>query len=206
MDRATQEAVRIGRAGAIRAGAGRSPNGEPDDATKQVALVWLEGHKESVGKLINMLLRRYPSEMRAQLREVAHDEAVRTAPMAMLTYDPSYGASMTTHVFNDMRWYIYKALKKEQRRLSSRPTAPPDDVDRMSRHANDGTAKLAVVEEVQCLLEKLSPAHQQLISWYYLEEMTLAEVADALCCSVSSATRVIDKALRELRRAAAEMR
>ena len=77
-----------------------------------------------------------------------------------------------------MRAWLYKILRREAIRHSqSRPESVPWETEMDLRECRDGTE--ARIELIR-VLQRLTPAHREIVVLFYLEDMDYREMADAL--------------------------
>lgn len=184
---------------------------EIDDETFRIGIEWFMRERESVEKLCRKMVRRAPYDLREQLYELAIDEAQRTIPMAMLTYHAN-GASLKTHILVAIRWYVWKKLISNLRdgvieyhdEFDTRDYYNEEGKRRHFKESlqaheeasqQNGHAEFLAADVVQYLCRVMNVEQFMLLEWYYIDELTIDEIADLLGCSKTTAWRYLQDAI-----------
>lgn len=158
-----------------------------------VAVQFIGRNEQAIERMLKKLVRRFTPAERPQLIEAGRDGAYQSVASSMRTYDSAHasGASMRTHVLGNARWCAWKAMRKElvHMRQDTR------DIDGRSQHEDRAAKTKDAVEEVQCLLAKLSSEQAELLTWRYIDGLSLGEIAELLDCSYSTAYRRVEQAV-----------
>jgi hypothetical protein len=190
-----------------------------DDAAIRLGLEFYLENRESIDKLCRRLVRRSPIVRQQQTLELAHDEAIRVIPMAMLTYCSDRGTTLKTHILGNIRWYVWKAivadLRDSVREYDDKLLLNRDyfNDEQHKRYYKDslvqqqerepaelnGHMKLFDSAQVQYLLDRLPVEYAALLRWRFLDEMSVDEIALELDCSRVTAWRYINDAIQAAR-------
>jgi RNA polymerase sigma-70 factor, ECF subfamily len=92
-------------------------------------------------------------------------------------------------------WVYVVALNRFRRELRRQRSEPPAG----ATHSDDPAASVAVVVSVRAALDTLSPRQRTAVVLRYLGDLRLAEVAEAMGCSVGTVKATLHNALRKLR-------
>jgi DNA-directed RNA polymerase specialized sigma24 family protein len=163
-----------------------------DDDLLALGLKFYLDNEESIIKLCRKMVRRAPRERRQQCFELAIDEAIRTIPMAMNTYRSNGGATLRTHVLGNVRWYIWKAIVADLKETS-------EQLDRNCKVQDDAFRELILRDEVESLLALLPNEYAEILRWRFIDEMSLAEIAQLLDCATSGAHGFVQAATNHAR-------
>lgn len=178
-----------------------------------LALAWAQLQQEwnTIARMCQIAVRRGHEHWHEALSEVA----VRM-PDVLLSWDPSKGRALNSHVIGNCRWFIFKEFvyKKRQRQarevlLSSAPEQ--DDTASVELRScleaqRQEQAGRDEAEEVQYILDGLDEADQVMIRLYFMEGLTLQEMGEVLGCSKSNADRLLTASLHRAKMRAARMR
>lgn len=115
------------------------------------------------------------------------------------TYDPDHssGAALATHMFGNMRKYMWKWMNRLGRpyceRLHSQPADDFDAAEELDLRRDD-------IDEVQVLLSRVTEYEKNLLLLHYVHEYSYAEMGRRfLGCSKGTAKRHTDLAMESLR-------
>jgi len=115
------------------------------------------------------------------------------------TYDPTHesGASLDTHMFGNMRRYMWKWMNRMGRPYGERHyVQPADDFDAGGNHA---FVAIDDRDEVQYILERLPEFQRTVLLMYLAKDMTFAEMADVMGCARGTARNHYLRALAAAR-------
>ena len=190
------------------------------DEALALGVQWYADNMDAVHRLCRKLCRRTSPGHRQECFEVARDEAIRTIPMAMQTYDETRGAALATHVLGSVRWYIWKrlvakfprpdddknhcvgigydeAMMHRDERMEAGlggASSAPKNYD-MPTTKNDDQRQLSMRDQVQYAMARVPEFDRQLLEWYFLEGMTIDQIADLLYVVKSTVSRCLQEAL-----------
>jgi len=198
-----------------------------DDQALALGLQWYVENMDSVNRLCNKLCRRVACGRRRECFEIARDEAIRTIPMAMRTYDETRNVTMRTHVLGNVRWYIWKklvatyvgnknqhpekhvaisyeeALKERDKRMADARLLGGAQFARCGEREatirDDSERQLASRDQVQYVMARVTDFDRQLLQWYFIDRLTIDEIAELLYCVKSTVSRSLQEAIASAR-------
>jgi RNA polymerase sigma factor (sigma-70 family) len=162
------------------------------DASRAKLRRVFEAHYDAVSRYCH---RRLPSQ-------VANDVSAQVFAVAWRKIDDMpVGEAALPWLYAVARYEVSSARRSARRRLNLRTK-----LDGQARAAEDGPEAVVVRnmehEELLIVLEGLRPGDQEVLRLRVYEELSLAEIAVVLGCSVEAAKKRSARALRRLRRAA----
>ena len=125
--------------------------------------------------------------------EIWSDVIIARCQECINTWD-GVSASLKTHVFGNLRWYIWKWLNSQCRRIE-RETPSGTFLQNEKADSHDVINELVVHDLVQTILDKLPEYERALLTLYYLEGQSFEEIGDTLLTCKSTARTHVMKAL-----------
>lgn len=117
-------------------------------------------------------------------------ECVDRADQVANTYDELKGASLSTHMKVNLRWYVFKRLRKMQR--LPRPTSIPVDLP-------ERTPDTFQCQRVIVVMEKLNELDRVIIVLRHVNDMSFQQIANELGVSRNTARTYYHEAMRAAR-------
>jgi RNA polymerase sigma factor (sigma-70 family) len=128
-------------------------------------LQWLEENPRAV----RWLLRKYPSHMHDDLWGVCVDRA----EAIMATWDGTKGATMGYHMVKNLRWYMWKWVRRRQRDAERHP----ENSERVgSTYVAPDTLEHS--DEVRSVMDRLTPYERHIVVLHAVDGMSFEQVAE----------------------------
>lgn len=168
-----------------------------------VGLDWFVEHQDMVHHLCR---RACPT------RQDIKDELVGVCAVYVeniaSTYKGKFGATLTTHMVGNLRWYVYKWVKKyfDGRQTKNglvRDLAMSPAMQNVIRDRSSTGDRLAFEagEEVQVLRERVGDYYVELLLLRHGQELTFRQIGAQLGCSRTTASKRYGQALAAAREA-----
>lgn len=138
---------------------------------------------------LRRLCRKYARGQKELVDDLMADVITLRMPGVINTYKLGSSATLRTHVFACMKWYLYKqmhARDKHHKRWGAELT---------SNRGVDSIDTTAANDEVQYILSILSPYDRSLLSLYHLCHVGFEELGDILGVSYGTARKHYRQAL-----------
>lgn len=134
-----------------------------------------------------------------ELFSVCVDYADRVAD----TYDAAYGTRFVTHMYANLKWYVYKAATKPQRVVTFTSLGVQDaaTLENIYEHA---FPDLDAGEQVQYVWERLTEFEYLMIYLRHIDGMTFAEIGEVTGVSKNTACGDYERAIARARSIACE--
>lgn len=169
----------------------------------KLAFDWIEREYDKLKTLVRNYCQLHPELADEMFSEVV---AVRVAE-AMMTYKPWMPAALRTHIYGNLKWYLYKYItdyERDGQRFTNGVTQ-----EQLTRKAARTVALsknrvLEVSDEVQYILEKLPPYERALLTLKFMCGYSLHEMSGVLELSYGATRKRYNAALDAARRVANE--
>lgn len=152
---------------------------------------WLTEHEVEVRNLTYKACRG-AEYLCDELMEVVYDRIIRIHDL----YDASFDVPRDAYMYIQLKWYLWKWMNKNYRKLAVVPLS--DDI---GQYEDD--AKLDTADEVQFLLDQLSPYDRELIVLRHLGGLTYEAMGEVLNVTKTTARKyclAVEQKLREVKR------
>lgn len=173
---------------------------EYDPELLELAWAQLRQEWDTIVKMCQIAVRRGHEHWHEALSEVA-----LRLPDVLLSWDPSGGRTLNSHVIGNCRWFIYKEFvwkrRDRQRRLQEAAPYIAHDGSTTDDHAGRD-----LLEEARYILEGLDEVDQVVLRLYFEEGLTLVKLGEVIGCSKSMADRLLTAALHRAKIRASRMR
>jgi RNA polymerase sigma factor (sigma-70 family) len=157
-----------------------------------VAFSFLERRRDGVVRLCKIILRG--------TKGISLDEALSESIFAAMRGVETFkqnGASLDTHLFEAIKWYLIKHFKTRtpQREQAHR--------DKLFEHTSKSSLQYVTnddADQLQRVWEQLSQDDAAMLELRYIYEMEFSEIAEIFECSNSHAYKKVNEALEKARR------
>lgn len=176
---------------------------EYDPRLLELAWTQLLQEWDTIAKMCQIAVRRGHEHWHEALSEVA----VRL-PDVLLSWDPSKGRTLNSHVIGNCRWFIYKEFVWLRRDREGKHLRAVESLAHLNGHGSvtDDCSEREDGEEVRYILDGLDESDVALLRLYFMEGLTLEQLGEVLECSKSNADRLLTGALHRAKCRAARIR
>lgn len=120
---------------------------------------------------------------RVELAEELYSLSLERVPGIFRTFDESKGASISTHVYKNLAWYVWKWVKQKGRpKLERYQQAIPDGFDVVDAK---GSIDIDTADEVNTILGRLPKYDRLLLMLYHFTGLTYEEIGEVVGTSKS---------------------
>lgn len=136
-------------------------------------LEWIAQNEKMVRKICSLCSRG-----RDDLVEDLYSYCLDRIQAIADTWDPEKGAKMSTHIFANLKWYLWKYMNRYERHCTKFAALEYGD-DVPSRRLADSMPSIDAKEEVQFILEQLNDWDGYLLLMRDGHGYTFQEIAEA---------------------------